>query len=190
MEALKQRILEDGLAIGTEIVKVDSFLNHQLDVAFIDLIGQEFKQRFGDIMPDKILTMEASGIPVACFAARHFNNIPVIFAKKGLPSTMNEGLYHARVKSFTKGILSEARVSQKYIQEGHKILIIDDFLAHGEAALGLISIVKQAKAEVLGLGAVIEKEFQGGGARVRDLGIRLESLAVIQKINDGVITFR
>ncbi|MCL2496016.1 MAG: xanthine phosphoribosyltransferase [Clostridiales bacterium] len=190
MEKLKERILRDGVAIGTEIVKVDSFLNHQLDVGFLYELGAEFRRRFADANPEKILTMEASGIPVACMAALHFHNIPVVFAKKAAPSTMTEGVYTANVTSFTKGIISQARVSQKFIRTGERILIIDDFLAHGEAALGLLSLVEQAGARTLGLGVVIEKEFQGGSARVRDKGCRVESLAIIAHINDGVITFK
>ena len=189
MELLKERIIRDGLAIGTEIVKVDSFLNHQLDVAFLDELGAEFSRRFAASKPDKILTMEASGIPVAVLTARHFDNLPVVFAKKAVPSTMTEGFYTAEVTSFTKGTISQARVSQKFLSAEEKILIIDDFLAHGEAALGLISLAEQAKAVILGVGAVIEKEFQNGGARVRERGYRVESLAIIKYIKDGKIFF-
>lgn len=190
MDILKERILYDGLAIGTEIVKVDSFLNHQLDVELLYDLGGEFRRRFADTDPDKILTMEASGIPVAVLTALHFNNIPVVFAKKTVPSTMTEGFYTAEVTSFTKGTISQARVSQKLLNAGEQILIIDDFLAHGEAALGLLSLIEQANAVALGLGAVIEKEFQGGAARLRAQGCRVESLAVISEIKDGVITFK
>jgi len=190
MEKLKERILRDGLAIGTEIVKVDSFLNHQLDVEFLYMLGAEFRRRFADTGPEKILTMEASGIPVACMAAMHFHNIPVVFAKKAAPSTMTEGFYTAEVSSFTKGVISQARVSQKFIRAGERILIIDDFLAHGEAALGLLSLIEQAQAQALGLGVVIEKEFQGGRARLREKGCRVESLAIITHIKDGVINFK
>ena len=190
MELLRERIIRDGVAIGTEIVKVDSFLNHQLDVAFLYELGAEFHRRFAAVQPDKILTMEASGIPVAVLTALHFNNAPVVFAKKAAPSTMTEGFYIADVTSFTKGVISQARVSQKFLKPGEKILIIDDFLAHGEAALGLISLIEQAKGVVLGVGAVIEKEFQNGGNRVRERGYRVESLAVIKEITEGKIIFR
>ena len=189
MKALKDRIVADGVAIGTEIVKVDSFLNHQIDVALLDEIGQEFAKRFQGWEVTKILTVEASGIAVACMAARHMGNIPVVFAKKTSPSTMVDGFYDAEVKSFTKGTTSLVRVSQKFLGKGDKVLIIDDFLAHGEAALGLIEIVGQAGAELVGIGAVIEKQFQGGGKRLKEKGYRVESLAVIQSIHDGKINF-
>ncbi len=190
MKSLEEKIVHDGFALGTEIVKVDSFLNHQIDTAFLQLIGMEFKRLFGDISPTKILTMEASGISVAVTTAIAFDSIPVVFAKKTAPNTMIEDFYAADVKSFTKGTVSSARVAKKYLSSADKVLIIDDFLAHGEAGLGLLSICQQAGAELLGFGAVIEKEFQGGGARIRQQGCRLESLAVIQKIENGVITFR
>jgi len=190
MELLKQRILHDGLAIGTEIVKVDSFLNHQLDVAFLYQLGAEFRRLFADLQPDKILTMEASGIPVAVLTALHFDSIPVVFAKKAVPSTMTEGFYVAEVTSFTKGTISQARVSRKFLNAGENILIIDDFLAHGEAALGLVSLAEQAGACIMGVGAVIEKAFQHGGKRLREKGYRVESLAIIECIQDGVMTFK
>lgn len=190
MQALKDKIVHDGLALGTQIIKVDSFLNHQLDIDFIMQIGQEFKRRFGDLKPNKILTMESSGIACAMAVSMAYGNIPVVFAKKITPSTLVEEAYRAEIKSFTKGIISQAVVSSKFINPGDKLLIIDDFMAHGEAAKGLISIAKQGGAEVLGYGVVIEKEFQGGGNKVRQSGVRLESLAIIKEINDGVITFR
>ena len=168
MKALKERIIADGVAIGTEIVKVDSFLNHQIDVALLDEIGREFAKRFAGSGVSKILTVEASGIAVACMAARHFGNIPVVFAKKTSPNTMTEGFYGAAVKSFTKGTTSVVRVSKKYLNPDDRILIIDDFLAHGEAAVGMAELVEQAGAKLVGVGAVIEKRFQGGGARLRN----------------------
>lgn len=189
MKILKDRIVADGVAIGTEIVKVDSFLNHQIDVELLDQIGQEFAERFRDCEVTKILTVEASGIAVACMAARHFGNIPVVFAKKAAPSTMTEGYYGAEVKSFTKGTTSVVRVSEKFLKAEDQVLIIDDFLAHGEAALGLSNLVEQAGASLAGVGSVIEKQFQGGSKRLRDLDIRVESLAVIEAIKDGEITF-
>ena len=189
MKALKERIVADGVAIGTEIVKVDSFLNHQIDVALLDEIGQEFAKRFYGCEVTKILTVEASGIAVACMTARHMGSIPVVFAKKSSPSTMVDGFYSAEVKSFTKGTTSLVRVSQRFLGKGDKVLIIDDFLAHGEAALGLIEIVEKAGAELVGVGAVIEKQFQGGGTRLKGKGYRVESLAVIESIHDGNIKF-
>lgn len=189
MKALKDRIIADGVVIGTEIVKVDSFLNHQIDVALLDEVGQEFMKKFHGCGVTKILTVEASGIAIACMAARHFGNIPVVFAKKASPSTMTEEFYGSEVKSFTKGTTSVIRVSKKYLKQEDKILILDDFLAHGEAALGLSELVGQAGAILVGIGAVIEKQFQGGGLRLRDRGFHVESLAIIESIQDGKINF-
>lgn len=190
MKALKEKILKEGVAIGTEIVKVDHFLNHRLDVEFLEEVGKEFKKRFADCEINKILTVEASGIAVACLAALYFDYSPVVFAKKAAPSTMTEGFYVAEAKSFTKGTVSLLRVSERFIEEGDKVLIIDDFLAHGQASLALADIVKQAGAEVVGVGAVVEKGFQGGSDRLRAQGYRVESLAVIDKIIDGRIIFK
>lgn len=189
MKALKDRIVADGVGVGTEIVKVDSFLNHQIDVELIDEIGQEFAKRFEGCGVSKILTVEASGIAIACMAARHFGNIPVLFAKKTSPNTMTEEFYGAEVKSFTKGTTSVVRVSKKYLSKEDRVLILDDFLAHGEAAAGMAELVAQAGAELVGVGAVIEKQFQGGGMRLREKGYRVESLAVIASIRDGEIVF-
>ena len=192
MEILKKRILKDGVAVGTEILKVDSFLNHQVDVTLFELIGAEFRTRFDDVADrvDKILTIEASGIAVAAFTARYFGSVPVVFAKKEQPSTMMEDYYFSEIMSFTKRKLSSIRVDRKFLSEGDRCLIIDDFLAHGQAAMGLVHIAQQAGAEVLGAGIVIEKEFQKGGAKLREKGIRVESLAVIERIEDGAITFK
>ena len=192
MEILKKRIIKDGLAIGTEILKVDSFLNHQVDVTLFDLIGADFRTRFDDIADkiDKILTVEASGIAVAAFTARYFGSVPVVFAKKDQPNTMDGGYYFSEVMSFTKRKMSSIRIDKKFLQSGDRCLIIDDFLAHGQAALGLVNLASQAGAEVLGGGFVIEKAFQGGADRLREKGLRVESLAVVDRIEDGVITFK
>lgn len=189
MKELEAKILKEGVAIGTEIVKVDHFLNHRLDVAFLGRIGQEFKRRFSNCTIDKILTVEASGIAVACMTAPWFDYPPVVFAKKATPSTMTEGFYEADARSFTKGTVSKFRVSERFLGEGDRVLIIDDFLAHGEASMALAEIVKQAGGSVVGIGAVIEKGFQGGSKKLRTAGYRVESLAVIEKIVDGEITF-
>ena len=189
MEALKAKILKEGQAIGTGVVKVDGFLNHQIDVKFMDEMGKEFRARFSDIEVDKILTVEASGIGIACMTAPYFGYPPVVFAKKTVPSTMTEEFYGAEAKSFTKGTVSMIRVSRKYLNKGDRVLILDDFLAHGEASMAMTELVKQAGAEVAGIGAVIEKGFQGGGDKLRDAGYHLESLAIIEKIVDGKITF-
>lgn len=189
MDILKERIRKDGVAIGTEILKVDSFLNHQIDVALLNQIGGEFKRIFSDCNINKILTIEASGIPIACFAAVHFGNLPVIFAKKAMPNTMTDEFYGAEVRSFTKGTVSVARISKKYLKSSDHVLILDDFLAHGEAASGLAALVEQAGASLVGVGAVIEKQFQGGRKKLENAGIRVESLAVIKSIKDGNIEF-
>ncbi|MBR0597497.1 xanthine phosphoribosyltransferase [Sinanaerobacter chloroacetimidivorans] len=189
MKALKDRIEADGVAIGTEIVKVDSFLNHQIDVALVDEIGKEFERRFHGQGVTKILTVEASGIAIACMAAKYFGNVPVVFAKKATPNTMTEDFYGAEVKSFTKGITSIVKVSKKYISQEDRILILDDFLAHGEAAIGMAELVKQAGAELVGIGAVIEKRFQGGSHRLKEKGYHVESLAIIDSIKEGKINF-
>ena len=189
MEALKQKILSEGQAIGTEVVKVDGFLNHQIDVRFIEELGREFGRRFEGVPVTKILTVEASGIAIACEAAKAFGYVPVVFAKKAAPNTMVEGVYQAEARSFTKGTVSNLRVSKKFLSPEDKVLIIDDFLASGEAAIALTRLVKQVGAEVAGIGAVIEKKFQGGGKKLRVLGYRVESLAVIERIEGGRITF-
>lgn len=190
MKALKEKILKEGVAIGTEIVKVDHFLNHRLDVRFLEEVGKEFKARFENCEVNKILTVEASGIAVACLAAPYFDYAPVVFAKKAAPSTMTEGFFVAEAKSFTKGTVSLLRVSERFLEKGDKVLIIDDFLAHGQASLALAEIVEQAGGEVVGIGAVIEKYFQGGSERLRAKGYTVESLAVIDKIDNGRIIFK
>lgn len=193
MHSLEEKIVRDGLALGTQIVKVDSFLNHQIDVAFLREIGGEFARLFADKRPAKILTMESSGIACALAAAQALGDLPVLFAKKTVPSTMTEDIWYADVKSFTKGTVSRAVVARKFLGAEDRVLIIDDFLAHGEAGMGMIEICRQAGAQVVGMGAVIEKEFQGGAARIREAlgeGAQLHSLAVISQIRDGVISFR
>ena len=191
MEILKERIINDGIAVGTEILKVDSFLNHQIDAALFEKIGEEFASRFSDIAAsvDKILTVEASGIAVATFVSRYFGYPPVVFAKKDLPSTMTDEYYFSEIMSFTKMKMTPIRIAKKFLNAGEKVLIIDDFLAHGQAAVGMLNIIEQAGAEVLGVGIVIEKAFQGGGQKLRNRNIRLESLAVIERIEDGKIIF-
>ena len=183
MEALKEKILTEGQAIGTEIVKVDGFLNHQIDVKFLEEIGEEFKRRFSDLQVDKILTVEASGIAIACMCAPLFGYPPVVFAKKAAPSTMNEGFYEAEARSFTKGTVSKLKVAEKFVNEGEKILIIDDFLANGAALKGLIELCRQAGAEVIGAGICIEKAFQPGGDLIRSMGVRVESLARVKSMS-------
>lgn len=190
MEALKQKILKEGRAIGSEIIKVDAFLNHCIDVKFFEQIGKEFYERFKECRVDRILTVEASGIAVACMTAPYFGYPPVVFAKKTTPSTMSEEFYQEEAVSFTKGTVSTFRVAREFIKPGENVLIIDDFLARGGAATALLKIVESAGANVVGLGAVIEKGFQGGSDKLRAAGCRVESLVVVDKIEDGRIIFR
>ena len=189
MQFLKDRIIKDGKCIGTDILKVDSFLNHQIDVQLVAEIGMEFARLFKDLGVNKILTIETSGIPMAFATARELGNVPLVFAKKTTPSTMTDGFYSAEVRSFTKGTVNHVIVSQKYLSPGDTVLLIDDFLAHGEAAGGLLEICRKAGAQCVGLGAVIEKKYQGGAEKLRAKGLRVESLAVITSIADGKIEF-
>ena len=190
MQILKDRIVKDGQVIGAEIVKVDSFLNHQIDVTLMSEIGKEFATRFAGLPINKILTVESSGIALACATAIHMGNLPVVFAKKAVPSTMTEGCYSTETISFTKNTVYSMIVSKKYLSKDDNLLIIDDFLAHGGAALGLEDLARQAGATVYGIGAAVEKEFQGGSDKLRLKGYRVESLAVISSIKDGYIIFK
>ena len=189
MEALKRKILAEGQAIGDEIVKVDSFLNHQIDAEFMYDMGAEFKRRFEGEAITKILTIEASGIAIAVCTAKFFGYPPVIFAKKDAPDHSDMDIYSASAKSFTKNITSHVRIAKKFLSCEDRVLIIDDFLAHGESALALCDLVRQAGGTVAGVGAVIEMEFNGGSARLAGSGYRVESLAVIERIEDGRIVF-
>ncbi|MCL1809990.1 MAG: xanthine phosphoribosyltransferase [Clostridiales bacterium] len=190
METLKNRILAEGQAIGQEIIRVDSFLNHQIDAEFMYEIGEEFKKRFAGEEINKILTIEASGIAIAVCAAKFFGYPPVVFAKKDASGILTPGFYSSEAKSFTKGVVSTVKIAEKFLSSIDRILIIDDFLARGEAAFALCSLAEQAGAAVVGIGAVIEKGFQGGGDRLRKRGYRVESLAVIEKITGGKIIFK
>lgn len=191
MQLLKERILKDGTIKPGNILKVDSFLNHQMDITLINEIGKEFKARFSDCPITKILTIEASGIGIACIAARHFD-VPVIFAKKSKSINIEGDVYVAEVESFTHKCKNQVIVSKKFLHPEDKVLIIDDFLANGCALQGLISIVKSAGAEVSGIGIAIEKGFQPGGQVIRNLGFHLESLAIVDSMDytTGEIKFR
>lgn len=188
MELLKDRIIRDGQVIEDRILKVDSFLNHQIDVKLFNEIGKEFKKRFSNKGINKILTVESSGIGIACITAQYFD-VPVVFAKKHAGNNMDSSVYEANVYSFTKDVQYKMRVSKKYLNSTDKILIIDDFLASGSAASGLINIVKQSGADVLGVGIVIEKYFQDGRKIIESQNIQLESLAIIHSMKDGKIKF-
>ena len=187
MQLLKDRIRKDGKIRGTEVLKVDSFLNHQMDVSLFDAIGAEFKRRFSNCEVNKILTIEASGIGIACLAARHFN-CPVVFAKKSQSSNISNEVFSAKVESFTHGKVYNVIVSKEYLHPEDKVLLIDDFLANGEALRGLASIVAQSGAELVGAGIVIEKAFQPGGDQLRAGGMRVESLARVAAMSetDGI----
>ena len=189
MELLKQRILQDGHATENDVLKVDSFLNHQMDIPLLNEIGKEFRRRFDGEPITKILTIEASGIGIAAIAAQHFGNVPVVFAKKTKSRNLDGALYTARVKSFTKGIDYDIQVSRKFIGPQDCVLVLDDFLAKGEALKGLTKIVRESGAKLAGCGIVIEKGFQEGGKLLQEQGIRVESLAIISSISGGTITF-
>ncbi len=189
MEALKNAILEKGQVVGEDILKVDTFLNHQLDASLLNEIGKEFKRRFEGQDITKILTIEASGIAIAIIAAQYFN-VPVVFAKKVASKNLDDSTYETDVFSFTKAKNYKVRVSKKFISATDKVLVLDDFLARGRAALGLRDIVHQAGAELAGVGIVIEKGFQEGGQVLRGQGIRVDSLAVIDSFKDGAPVFR
>ena len=188
MESLKKRILEEGRVASEEVLKVDSFLNHQLDIELFQEMGQEFFRRFKDKTITKILTIEASGIAIASIAALYFK-VPVVFAKKTESRNLDADTYKSQVYSFTKQKTYDIQVSKRYIKEGEHILILDDFLANGKAALALMDIVHQAGATVEGIGIVIEKGFQDGGKQLRQRDVQLESLVIVDRFKDGQITF-
>ncbi|KAJ48963.1 xanthine phosphoribosyltransferase [Clostridium tetanomorphum] len=190
MEILKNRICKDGKVIEDRILKVDSFLNHQLDVELFNEIGKEFKNRFKNKKISKILTVETSGIGIACIVAQHLGNVPVVFAKKHSGINMDTNNYEAKVYSFTKEKEYIIKVSKKFINKNDNILIIDDFLASGSAMIGLMSICEQSGANIQGVGVVIEKGFQGGRELIENKGIQLESLAIVEDMRDGQVIFR
>ena len=191
MKLLENRILQDGQVRPGNVLKVDCFLNHQLDVDLLDKIGEEFYRIFKDDGINKILTIEASGIGIACVAAQHFGNVPVVFAKKAQSINLDGEQYATTIYSFTKQKEYPVIVGKRCLSEGDKVLIIDDFLANGCALEGLIKICEAAGAEVAGIGIAVEKGFQGGGDKLRERGFRVESLARIAEMDceNGEITF-
>ena len=191
MNFLEERIVKDGIVKEGNVLKVDSFLNHQMDIELFDQMGVEFKKRFADRPINKILTIEASGIGIACVVAQHFG-VPVVFAKKTKSINIEGEMYTAEVESFTHKCKNQVIVAKKFLSEDDHVLIIDDFLANGCALQGLIQIVKSAGGTVEGIGIAIEKGFQSGGTVIRNLGYRLESLAIVDGMNaaTGKITFR
>lgn len=191
MNFLEERIVKDGIVKEGNVLKVDSFLNHQMDIELFDQMGAEFKKRFADRPINKILTIEASGIGIACVVAQHFGG-PVVFAKKTKSINIEGEMYTAEVESFTHKCKNQVIVAKKFLSEDDHVLIIDDFLANGCALQGLIQIVKAAGGTVEGIGIAIEKGFQSGGTVVRNLGYHLESLAIVDGMDasTGEITFR
>ena len=191
MNFLEERIQKDGIVKEGNVLKVDSFLNHQMDISLFRQIGEEFKRRFAEAPINKILTIEASGIGIACIVAEYFD-VPVVFAKKSKSINIEGEMYVAEIESFTHKCKNQVIVSKKFLNPGDHVLIIDDFLANGCALQGLISIIGQAGATVEGIGIVIEKGFQSGGRIIRNLGYHLESLAIVEDMDaaTGQITFR
>ena len=191
MNFLEERILKDGIVKEGNVLKVDSFLNHQMDINLLDRIGAEFYERFKHKNITKVLTIEASGIAIACFAAKYFN-VPMVFAKKSKSVNIDGDMYVAEVESFTHKCKNQVIVSKKFLSADDHVLIIDDFLANGCALQGLISITESAGATVEGIGIAIEKGFQIGGRVIRNLGYQLESLAIVESMDAaaGTVTFR
>lgn len=191
MKLLQDRIRRDGVIKSGNVLKVDSFLNHQMDIELLNEIGKEFKRIFEECSINKILTIEASGIGIACITAQYFK-VPVVFAKKAQSINIDGAVYSAKIESFTHKKTYDVIVSKKFISSEDKILIIDDFLANGCALAGLIEIVRSAGASIEGIGIVIEKGFQSGGELIRNMGVKLESLAIVESMNaeDGSIEFR
>lgn len=191
MKELKDRIRRDGIIKAGDVLKVDSFLNHQMDIRLFEAIGQEFKRRFADVKVNKILTIEASGIGIACVVAQSFG-VPVVFAKKTQTKNIAGEVYTTKVESFTHGRVYDIIVSKEFLGKEDKVLLIDDFLANGKALEGLAQLVEDAGAQLVGAGIVIEKGFQVGGKTLREKGIRIESLAIVDSMDEatGEIVFR
>mgnify|MGYP000881037711 CR=1 FL=1 len=191
MNFLEERIVKDGIVKEGNILKVDSFLNHQMDTQLFRQMGEEFKKRFDGKPINKILTIEASGIGIACIVAQYFD-VPVVFAKKTQTKNIAGEVYTSKVESFTHGRVYDIIVSKEFLGKGDKVLLIDDFLANGKALEGLAAVVRDSGAELVGAGIVIEKGFQVGGDLIRSEGIRLESLAIVDSMDEetGTIVFR
>jgi len=192
MKILEERILKDGIVRPGNVLKVDCFLNHQMDISLFQEMGKEWKRLFSDCNINKILTIEASGIGIASIVSTYFDNVPVVFAKKTESLNVDGEVYRTKVESFTKKRVYDVFVSKKYLGPGDRVLIIDDFLANGAALNGLIDLVTSSGASVEGIGIAIEKGFQPGGDMIRKKGVHLESLAIVDKLDaeTGEIVFR
>ena len=184
MKLLEERIRKDGTIRGTEVLKVDRFLNHQMDIGLINEIGKEFKRLYGDCGVNKILTIEASGIGIACITAQFFN-VPVIFAKKNKTKNIAGDVYTSKVESFTHGKVYDIIVSKEFLGPEDRVLLIDDFLANGSALQGLINLVRDAGATLVGAGICVEKAFQPGGDLISSMGVRVESLARVKSMDEA-----
>lgn len=182
MKLLEDRIIKDGKVGEGNVLKVDSFVNHQIDVDFMNEVGKEFFRLFKDEKIDKVLTIEASGIGIACITAQYFH-VPVVFAKKTKTNNIYADVYKGKVESYTHGVTYDIVVSKEFLKKDDRVLIIDDFLAKGSALLGLLSLIDKAGAKTVGAGIVIEKAYQNGGKIIRDMGIRVESLAKIKSMS-------
>lgn len=191
MKLLEERIARDGIVKEGNVLKVDSFLNHQMDTALFSALGEEWARLFADAPINKILTIEASGIGIACVAAQHFG-VPVVFAKKSQSINLDGAMYSSKIESFTHKRVYDVIVSKKFLGPEDHVLIIDDFLANGCAVLGLIDMIKAAGATLEGVGIAVEKGFQQGGKKLREMGVRVESLAIVDAMDaeSGTITFR
>ena len=190
MEALRKMIQEKGFGIGHDIVKVDMFLNHTIDTKLLFKMGEAWAEEFRDAKPELVLTVEASGIAMAVAAAHALGDLPVVFAKKSNTTVLSSETVQAGVYSFTHKTQNMIRIDRKYLPEGTRVLIIDDFLADGQAVHGLLSLCEQQKAEVVGVGIAVEKGFQEGGKKLREAGIHLKSLAIVDGIENGKIILR
>lgn len=191
MKLLEERIKEDGVVKPGQVLKVDSFINHQMDIDLFNEMGREFKRLFADKKVNKILTIEASGIGIACIVAQHFN-VPVVFAKKAKSINLDGEMYTTKIESYTHKKIYDVIVAKKFLSEKDHVLIIDDFLANGCAVSGLVDLVRSAGATVEGVGIAVEKGFQQGGKILRDKGLQVESLAIVESMDDvtGEIVFR
>ena len=189
MKLLEERVLEDGIVINNDILKVDSFINHQIDVSLVRTLAKEITNEFKDYGVNKILTIETSGISFAYAVAEEMGNLPLVFAKKSKSATVGNDVYTAEVKSFTRNLVSKITVANKYLKPGDTVLIVDDFLAEGNASLGLIDLCNQANAKVVGVAVAIEKGFQGGRDKLEKLGLKVYSGANVKAFIDNKPVF-